>query len=456
MIVSLVQVRLGQLSFLGECMMSTPAGMTRRDFVRTSAATGAVMAAGGLSIARSAHAAGTDDWLRVGLVGCGGRGTGAAGNALEADKRAKLVAVADAFGDRLESCLAGLQKRYPDRVVVDADHRFVGLDCCERLVQSGVDVVLLAEPPHFRPRNLKLCIDAGKHVFCEKPVAVDAPGVRSILATTEEAAKKGLCIVSGLCWRYHYGVRETIKRIHEGAIGDVLAIQAYFNTGLLWERPRQPDWSEMTFQLRNWYYFTWLSGDFNVEQHVHTLDKGLWVMHDQPPAVAWGMGGRQVRTDPKFGNIFDHHAVVYEWTDGRPVTLYSYCRQMANCWNENSAVVIGSKGRANILKHTIDGETKWKYEGPGCNMYDVEHQELFAAIRAGKPINNGRYMALSTMMGILGRMTTYTGKRITWDEAIQSKEDLSPKQYSFDAEPPIVSGPDGKYPIAIPGVTKLV
>ena len=436
--------------------MSKPTGVTRRDFVRTSTAAGAALAAGGLSIARSAHGAGADDWLRVGLVGCGGRGTGAAANALDADKRTKLVAVADAFGDRLESSLAGLQKRFADRVAVDADHRFVGLDCCERLVQSGVDVVLLAEPPHFRPRNLKTCIDAGKHVFCEKPVAVDAPGVRSILAASEEAAKKGLNIVSGLCWRYHYGVRETIKRIHDGAIGDVLAVQGYFNTGLLWERPRQPDWTEMTFQLRNWYYFTWLSGDFNVEQHVHTLDKGLWVMHDQPPAVAWGTGGRQVRTDPKFGNIYDHHAVVYEWTNERPVTMYSYCRQMANCWNENSAIVIGSKGRANILKHTIEGETKWRYDGPGGNMYDIEHQELFAAIRAGKPINNGRYMALSTMMGILGRMTTYTGKRITWDEAMASKEDLSPKQYTFDAEPPILPGPDGKYPVAVPGVTKLV
>lgn len=436
--------------------MSKPSGVTRRDFVRTGTAAGAALAVGEMSIARSAHAAGTDDWLRVGLVGCGGRGTGAAANALDADKRTKLVAVADAFGDRLESSLAGLQKRFADRVAVDADHRFVGLDCCERLVQSGVDVVLLAEPPHFRPRNLKTCIDAGKHVFCEKPVAVDAPGVQSILATSEAAAKKGLNIVSGLCWRYQYGVRETIKRIHDGAIGDVLAVQAYFNTGLLWERPRQPDWTEMTFQLRNWYYFTWLSGDFNVEQHVHTLDKGLWVMHDQPPAVAWGTGGRQVRTDPKFGNIFDHHAVVYEWTGATPVTLYSYCRQMANCWNENSAIVIGSKGRANILKHTITGENKWRYDGPGGNMYDIEHQELFAAIRAGKPINNGRYMALSTMMGILGRMTTYTGKRITWDEAMASKEDLSPKQYSFDAEPPILPGPDGKYPVAIPGVTKLV
>ena len=426
---------------------------SRRTFLTNTAAVTAASLAAGALLGRSAHAAGSDT-LRVGLVGCGGRGTGAAGNALTADSNCKLVAVADAFQDRLDTCLAGLEKRFAAQVAVDAEHKFVGLDCCERLLQSGVDVVILAEPPHFRPRNLKAAIAAGKHVFCEKPVAVDAPGIRSVLATAEAAKQKNLNIVSGLCWRYHYGVRETMKRVLDGTIGNVLSIQARYNTGLLWERKRLPDWSEMQYQLRNWYYFTWLSGDFNVEQHVHTLDKCLWTMGDQPPKQAWGLGGRQVRTDAKFGNIFDHHAVVYEWAD-KGVNAHSYCRQMGNCWNDTSCIVTGTKGRANILKHVIEGDNAWKYDGPGCNMYDVEHQELFAAIRAGKTINNGQYMAFSTMLGILGRMTTYTGKLITWDEAMNSKEDLSPSGYTFDAAPPILPDADGKYPIAIPGVTKV-
>jgi predicted dehydrogenase len=426
---------------------------SRRTFLKAAGAATAASMATGLTLDRAAHAAGSDT-LRIGLIGCGGRGTGAAGNALSADSNSKLVAVADAFPDRLTSCLRGLGKKFEGRADVAEDHQFVGLDCGERLLQSDVDVVLLAEPPQFRPRHLAAAIKAGKHVFCEKPVAVDAPGIRSVLASAAAAKEKNLNVVSGLCWRYHYGVRETMKRVLDGAIGTILSMQLTYNTGLLWERPRQPDWNEMQFQLRNWYYFTWLSGDFNVEQHVHTLDKGLWAMGDRPPQRAWGLGGRQVRTDAKFGNIFDHHAVVFEWPEAG-ASAYSFCRQMANCWNDNGAVLVGTKGRANVLKHVIEGENAWRYDGPGCNMYDVEHQELFAAIRNGKPINNGQYMADSTMMGILGRTTTYTGKLITWDEIMQGKEDLSPSAYTFDGVPPIMPDAEGKYPIAIPGATKL-
>jgi myo-inositol 2-dehydrogenase / D-chiro-inositol 1-dehydrogenase len=426
---------------------------SRRDFLKTSTTVAAGVLAGGLSIARGAHAAG-DDTLRVGLIGCGGRGTGAAGNALEADKNCKLVAMADMFPDRLEGSLNSLRKKEPERVAVDADHCFVGFDAWQKLLDSGVDVVLLATPPHFRPLQLKACVDAGKHIFCEKPVAVDAPGVRSVLATSEEAAKKGLSLVSGLCWRYHTGVRETMKRVMDGAIGQIVAMQETYNTGTLWKRPRQPEWTEMEFQLRNWYYFTWLSGDHNVEQHIHSLDKPAWAMHDEPPVRAWGLGGRQVRVDPQFGNIYDHHAVVYEYANGVP--MYSYCRQIAGCWSETSDNFIGTKGRANILKHEIEGENPWKYDGPKCNMYVAEHQELFQAIRSGKPINNGLYMARSTMLAILGRMATYSGQAVTWEKAINSTELLSPKSYAMNAEPPILPDQDGKYPIAMPGVTKIV
>ena len=427
---------------------------TRRDFLKTTLAAGATL--GGLALSRSAHAAGSDV-LRVGLIGCGGRGTGAAGNALNADANAKIVALCDLFPERVESSLRGLTAQYKERVDVPAERCFTGFDGYKKLLQSDVDVVILAEPPHFRPEHLKAAIDAGKHVFCEKPVAVDAPGVRSVLATCELAAQKKLAVVSGLCWRYHNGVRETMKRVLDGEIGDLLAIQETYLTGVLWERPRQPQWSEMEFQMRNWYYFTWLSGDFNVEQHIHSLDKALWANHDAPPARAWGLGGRQVRTEAKFGNIYDHHAVCYEYPSG--LRVYSFCRQQAGCYSDVSDIFLGTKGRANILKHQIeglDGKPTWKFKGDGGNMYDIEHQELFASIRAGKPINNGVYMARSTMLAILGRMVDYTGKAITWDEAMASKELLSPKEYTFQAAPPILPNKDGSYPISMPGQTPFV
>lgn len=411
--------------------------------------------AGSLVIERTAHAAGSDV-LRIGLVGCGGRGTGAAANALGADPNTKLVSMADAFPDRIQSSLKGLKDQFKDRVAVTPERCFVGFDGYKQLIDSGVDVVLLCTTPHFRPIHLKACIDAGKHVFCEKPVAVDAPGVRSVLATSEDAAKKNLSLVSGLCWRYDYGVRETMKRVLDGAIGDIVSIQETYNAGTPWQIARQPNWTEMEYQMRSWYFFTWLSGDHNVEQHVHSLDKALWAMRDQPPVRAWGLGGRQVRTDPSFGDIYDHHAVCYEYASGVPV--YSYCRQMPGCWTDVADIFHGTKGRADILGHRIQGADgkKWRYEGPKPGMYDVEHQSLFASIRDGKPINNGLYMARSTMMGILGRMATHSGQAITWDEAINSNISLAPKQYTMDAAPPTVPDKDGKYPVDIPGIAKVV
>jgi predicted dehydrogenase len=425
---------------------------SRRAFLAKSMVSGAA-ACGALSLANRAHAAG-DDVLKIGLVGCGGRGTGAAANALGADKNCKLVAMADAFSDRLQTSLQTLKNKFGDKVAVDPDHCFVGLDAGQKLIDSGIDVVLLCEPPHFRPMHLKAAVDAGKHVFAEKPVAVDAPGVRSVLASTEEAKKKNLNLVAGLCWRYDLGVRETIGRVHDGAIGEIRSIQECFLSGTLWQRPRRPDWTEMIYQLRNWMYFTWLSGDCIAEQHVHSLDKAAWIMHDQPPTAAWGVGGRQVRTDPKWGDIFDHHSVVYEYDNG--VRVHAYCRQMAGCYSDVSDIVIGANGQADIIKHTIKGNNNWRYTGPRPSMTDVEHQELFAAIRSGKTINNGEYLAHSTMLAILGRMVDYTGQKLTWDQAINSTQSLVPASYSFDAEPPTLPGPDGKYPIAIPGVTPFV
>lgn len=423
----------------------------RRDFLKTTstlAAAGALF--GGLSIARSAHAAG-DDTLKIGLIGCGGRGSGAAANALRADKNCKLVAMADLFSDRLDASLKALQSEMGDKVAVDEDHRFLGFDAGMKLIQSDVDVVLLAESPHFRPAHLKAAVEAGKHIFAEKPVAVDAPGVRSVLASVEEAKKKNLNLVAGLCWRYDYGVRETMKKVLDGAIGQIKAIRETYLASPLSFRPRQPEWTEMEFQLRNWQYFTWLSGDFNVEQHVHSLDKAAWAMGDEPPKRAFGMGGRQLRA-PEQGNVYDHHAVVYEYDNG--VQVFAYCRQMPNCWLDINDVFIGDKGEANILQNKITGENKWKYSGPKPNMYDVEHEALFSAIRSGNAINNGEYLARSSMLGILGRMVNYTGQPLTWEEAINSQETLGPKRYAFDAEAPTLPDKDGRYLIPTPETAK--
>jgi predicted dehydrogenase len=429
----------------------------RRDFLKTSAAVGAL--AGGLSVARGAHAAGSDV-LKIGLIGCGGRGTGAAGNAMTADKNIKLVAMGDAFKDRLDGSLGSLKGEFKDQVDVAADHCFVGFDAYKKVIQSGVDVVLLCETPHFRPIHLKEAIAAGKHVFCEKPVAVDAPGIRSILETAEQAKQKGLSLVSGLCWRYDAAVKETMQRILDGAIGDIVTMQVTYNTGTIGGRDRDPKLTEMEYQMRNWYCFTWLSGDHNTEQHVHSLDKAGWAMKDEPPVAAWGLGGRQVRVGARYGEIYDHHAVCYEYAGG--VQSYSFCRQQPNCWNDTTDNFFGTKGQANVLNgFTIkdrSGKVVWKWDSkkPRKNMYEAEHDALFSAIRAGTPINNGVYMARSTMLAILGRMTTYTGQRITWEDAMKSTQSLAPKAYAWDAEPPTKPGPDGQYPIATPGVTKFV
>ncbi len=429
---------------------------SRRRFLQTSTAAGAGLLLSD-RLTRSLYAAGTDETLRVGLVGCGGRGRGAAVEALTADPKARLVALADAFPDYVEQSVNILkQTEVGDRVTVDAEHRFAGFDAYQKLIASGVDVVLLAAPPHFRPAHLKACIDAGKHVFAEKPVAVDAPGIRAVLAACEQAKQKHLSIVSGLMYRYQRAMQETMKRVHDGAIGDIVAIQTTYNTGTPWFRNknRLANWTEMEYQMRNWYPFTWLSGDHNVEQHVHSLDKSAWALHDRPPQRAWGSGGRQVRLQPAIGNIFDHHCVTYEYDNG--VRVYSHCRRQAGCANDVSDYLLGTKGRCDLKRHRIEGETNWQYKGRNPSGYVAEHEALFGAIRAGRPLNNGLYMAQSTMWGILGRMATYTGQNITWEEAMNSQEDLSPKRYAWDAEPPVLPDKDGNYPIAIPGVTKFI
>ena len=417
---------------------------TRRDFLKTSAI------AGTLSALPTAHAAGAD-LLRVGLVGCGGRGTGAASQALAADPNVKLVAMADAFEDRLRESLRILEdtEKVASQVDVGPERQFVGFDACEKLIASGVDVVLLCTPPHFRPQHLRAAVEAGKHVFAEKPVAVDAPGVHSVLESCALAKKKDLSVVSGLCLRYDSGFRETVQRIHDGAVGEVVTLFANDYRGGRWAKPRQPDWTEMTYQMRNWYNFTWLSGDFNVEQHVHFLDVCAWIMKDRYPSRAIGMGGRQTLTGPEYGQIYDHFSVVYEYADG--ARLVSDCRQQPGCKNDLSVQAFGTRGRAELSERKKGLRIKsaggdWTYDGPNNEMYQAEHDALFAAIRSGKPINNGEYMARSTLLAIQGRMAAYTGQEVTWEMALNSKEDLRPFRYDWDGSPPSSR-------VAVPGQT---
>jgi len=359
--------------------------------------------------------------------------------------------MADVFADRLESSLTNLQAEgeISAKIDVPANRRFVGFDAYQQLLDSGVDVVLLCSPPHFRAQHLQAAIAAGKHVFAEKPVAVDAPGVRSVLESCEEARKKKLSVCSGLCLRYSQGFREAIGRIHDGAIGDILTLQANDLRGPIWIKPRQKDWSDMEWQMRNWYYFTWLSGDFNVEQHVHFLDVCAWVMKEKYPERASGMGGRQVRTGPEFGNIFDHHAVMYEYAGGP--SMLSQTRQQAGCSGDMSVQVVGTKGSATISESKLaitpydKAQSPWRYRGEDNDIYQTEHDDLFASIRKGEPINHGGYMARSTLLAILGRMATYTGQTLTWQQALDSQERLGPEQY--------VWGPLATPPIAVPGVT---
>jgi predicted dehydrogenase len=423
----------------------TSSPTSRRDFLAASAATAA-----GLALAPHVHAAGSDT-IKVGLIGCGGRGTGAAAQALHADSNVQLTAMGDMFADKLRASLDNLKKD-PDiaaKVQVKPDHQFDGINAYQQVIASGVDVVLLTTPPHFRPAHLKAAVEAGKHVFCEKPVAVDAPGVRKVLAICKEAKEKRLSIVSGLCWRYHHAKRETFKRIHDGGIGDIVALQCTYNTGTLWHFPKAAGWSDLEWQLRNWLYFTWLSGDFIVEQHIHSLDKGLWAMKDQPPAKVTANGGRQVRTAEEFGHIYDHFNCVFEWADG--IKLFASCRQMADVAQDVSDHIMGSTGVCDVMRHTIKGKTPWRHkaqEGVADDMYQNEHDELFASIRNNKPINNGEYMSYSTLMAIMGRMSAYTGKVITWEMALNSKEDLTPSSYDFNVRLPVA-------PVAKPGVTKF-
>jgi predicted dehydrogenase len=308
--------------------------------------------------------------------------------------------------------------------------------------------VLLATPPHFRPEHLRYAVEQGKHSFVEKPIAVDVPGVEHVLESCRMAKQQSLAVVSGLCWRYDLGVRETMRQIlEERAIGDIVAIESSYNANGLWHRGDDPSWSRMEYQIRNWLYFTWLSGDHILEQAVHSLDKTAWLLGDVPPLKAMALGGRQQRIDPKYGNVYDHFAVFYEYPDGRHV--YFTCRQQDNCSVRVDERVLGTDGQSEVLKHELTdraGKRKWRYRGEKPSMYQQEHDELFASIRRGEPINNGHYMCNSTLVALLGRTAAYTGQTVTWEELLASREKLGPDQYAWGEAPELS--------VAVPGKTK--
>jgi predicted dehydrogenase len=423
---------------------SSQPSATRRDFLTASAvAAGATL----LGNVPSVHAAG-GDMLKVGLIGCGGRGTGAATQALHADSNVKLFAMADAFADKIPASIEQLKgdTAIAAKVDVTPDRCFTGIDAYKQVI-GCCDVVLLCTPPHFRPAHIKAAVEAGKHVFCEKPIATDTFGVHSVLESCRAAKAKNLSIVSGLCYRYEHSKRETMKRVHDGQIGDIVAMHTNYLAQGLWHKPRKPGWSDMEWQMRNWLYFTWLSGDHIVEQHIHSLDKMAWAMKDAHPTKAVGLGGRQSRTGTEYGHIFDHHAVIFEFPGG--VKMFSFTRQQNGAATDVNDYLIGTKGTCSVQQHTITGEKPWSHvRQKGDDMYQNEHDELFASIRKGTPINNGEYMCQSTLIAIMGRMATYTGKVITWDMAMNSKENLSPASYNFGDLP--------MPPVAKPGVTKFV
>ena len=406
--------------------------------------------------------AANSETLKVGLIGCGGRGTGAASQALNADKNVMLTAMGDIFDDRLQGSLKSLkaEEAIRSKISVTPETSFIGLDAYKKVLESGVDVVLLATPPGFRPFHLKAAIEAGKHVFCEKPMATDAPGVRSVMATVQMAKQKKLSVVAGFCWRYNSGERALMKRIHGGDIGEPMAVQTIYNTGSLWVHPRKPEWTDMQYQMRNWYYFTWLSGDHIGEQAVHSLDKMAWAMKDVPPLKCVAHGGRQARTGKDYGHIFDHFSVVYEYENG--ARGFHSCRQQAGCAQDNADHIIGTKGIARIKAFgplTITGATPWRFSGDRPNMYQVEHDELFASIRNGQPLNDGDRMSSSTLIAVMGRMAAYTGQEITWDQALNSKEDLTKQAVGQEGKD---GDPEFRWdlklyeaPVAVPGLTQF-
>ncbi len=428
---------------------NAPSAVDRRTFLKHSAMLAATPLVLGSRPAPFGFHGGGSDTLKVGLIGCGGRGSGAATQALAADPGVVLWAMADAFKDKLDAAVTNITAEAGDRVQVPPERQFTGTDGYLKLLESGVDVVLLATPPGFRPRHLRAAVDAGKHVFCEKPMAVDGPGVRSVIESAKKAQEKKLSLVCGFCWRYSPPEKETMKRVHDGAIGALRAIYTVYNTGPVHGFKRKPQWSEAEFQLRNWYHFTYLGGDHIVEQAVHSIDKMMWAMNGETPTSCVAVGGRAAREGEERGNIFDHFGVTWEFKSG--ARGFHMCRQIENCSHDNTDTILGEKGSCFIHgfanRREITGPQAWKWSGDGGDMYQVEHDVLFKSIRDGSAHNDGEWMVKSTLAAIQARMAAYTGQTVTWEQALNSKEELFDGNYGAEGRP--------RPPVPVPGRTKF-
>jgi myo-inositol 2-dehydrogenase / D-chiro-inositol 1-dehydrogenase len=465
--------------------MSTPADplrspASRRTFLQNSAgavAAGTAAAVSLTSLVSPVHAAG-DDTLKIGLVGCGNRGTGAAANALQTSGPVKLWAMADAFDDRLKQSHAALTsggklsrgavpEEVAARVDVAPERRFVGLDSYKRAIDA-VDVVLLCGPPGFRPEHFEYAVGRGKHVFMEKPVATDPIGIRRVLAAAEVARQKGLKVGVGLQRHHDERYLETIGRLKDGAIGDIRMLRCYWNGGTIKQPVPHEGLTELEYQVRNWYFFAWLSGDHIVEQHVHNLDVCNWIM-GAPPVSAVGMGGRQMRVGKEYGDIFDHHAVEYTYADG--TRMFGVCRQISGCEPLVGEFAVGTKGESDVGNGKITaGKETWEFprrrstargaagiKDLGSNPYQVEHDTLFAAIRSDKPHMEAATGAEATMTAILGRMATYTGRTVTWEEAFKSTRALGPAEVvDWQTKPLTLPDAQGFYKLPQPGLIRDV
>ena len=433
-------------------MNNEPANSERRNFLKTAgSALGAAVATGFPAIISGQT---VSNAIKVGLVGCGGRGSGAASQALAADDYAELTAVADIDQSQIDHSLGNLKRiaKSADRVKVETANQFVGLDAYQKVIDSKVDVVLLATPPGFRPQHLGACIAANKHVFCEKPVSTDAPGVRAVMAISEQAKQKNVSLVAGFCWRYNNMIQETFQQMESGAIGRILAYYATYYTSPVKPIPpastRPAGMSDVEWQIRNWYNFVWLCGDSLVEQAVHSADKIAWAMHDEAPISCVAVGGRAIPAEG--GNIYDHFEINYIYPNG--VRAFLANRQIPGCYNENSDYILGSEGTCTIGRGPvprIEGKTNWTFAGQQYNMYQKEHDLLFAAIRKNEPINDGKRMATSTLLAMMGRMAAYTGQQITWEQALNSQDKLIPDHIDWNGKLEV-------RPLAQPGVTKFL
>lgn len=439
---------------------------SRRDFLKTSAALSGGAMLSGLPLAQAAQSL-SDDSIKIALVGCGGRGTGATLQALLTKQNVRLVAMADVFQHRLDEAyknitaddlqdIAGVEGSVKNRVDVPEANRFIGFDAYKKAIRLA-DVVILATPPGFRPGHFEEAIAQGKHVFMEKPVAVDGPGIRRVLAAAQEAKAKKLNVVVGLQRHYQKIYREWVSRLQGGAIGEFVASRVYWNMGALWVRPRRPNQNEMQYQMENWYYFTWICGDHIVEQHVHNIDVSNWVKQAYP-VRAIGSGGRQIRVGKEYGEIFDHHSVEFEYADG--TRMFSQCRQMPGTKESVTEGFHFTNGTAPEPGKIIgrDGKVLLNYDDKkDPNPYQVEHDELFETIAKGAyKFADADNAAKSTMTAIMGRMATYSGQQIDWDAALNSSIVLAPERIDWDAAPRVLPGSDGLYPCAVPGVSKVI